>query len=347
MEQIKIVFVDLEEEYLMTLIIKFISSLKDSIDITVITDNNYLHAYLEEPHKIDVLVINEKLYTQAFDRYNIDYVFYLSDIADETSTEPTHSNIIYKYSSVNEIYSRVLSLSRLMPNVKSGSSKPKTIMVYSPIGGSGKTYTAIGIAKALSLLNKKVLYMNLETVQNFHYYLIDQSCVQNRFDYNLSTQNERLIDSLVETVRTEGFDYLPPFEQSTAVLNITLDSYLYLLNQIKNLNLYEYIIMDTSSEFNADKAKLMGESDKVLVVTNLNPMSQWKMECFLRNIDYSDQNRFLFVCNANDMNVGSADQPLRYKIIEYIKRIPNNAEGISTTNIADNSGFQKLAYYLL
>jgi len=351
MEQVNIVFVDLEEDYLMTLVMKFINKLKDNVDITMITDTQYLQTYLEQPQDINILVINEKLYSHAFDRYNIDYIYYLAETTDELATEPTQSNSIYKYSSVSEIYSRVSNLSNLEIRFQNGSSETKLIMVYSPIGGSGKTFTAMGIAKALSVLNKKVLYLNMEMVQNFNYLLVDQSYIQNHFDYYLSTQSDKLMDILNETIRKEGFDYVPPLEQSASALNITMDSYFHLLHQLKEIMIYEYIILDTSTEFNADKAKLMCECDKVFLVTNQDKISLWKLDCFLRNIDYSNRNKFMFLCNAFDASEANMitieDKPKKYTMTEYIKRIPHKAEGISTANIAENSSFQKIAYYLL
>ena len=129
MEQVNIVFVDLEEDYLMTLVMKFINKLKDNVDITMITDTQYLQTYLEQPQDINILVINEKLYSHAFDRYNIDYIYYLAETTDELATEPTQSNSIYKYSSVSEIYSRVSNLSNLEIRFQNGSSDTKLIMV--------------------------------------------------------------------------------------------------------------------------------------------------------------------------------------------------------------------------
>ena len=351
MEQAKIVFVDTDEDYLLTLVMKFISNIKDYIDITMITDPMYLQKYLEQPHDINILIINEKLYTPAFERYSIDDVYYLTETTDENATEPYLSNYLYKYSSVSEIYQRVLSLSNFEAKYMNEISNTKLIMVYSPIGGSGRTFSAIGLARALSGLNKKVLYLNLETIQNFNYFMMDKSYAPRSFTFNLSAQGADLIDSLKASVKTESFDYLPPFEQSATALNITMSSYFNLLHQLVERKIYEYVVLDTSTEFNEEKARLMYESDQVLIITNQDRMSAWKLDTFLRNIDFSDKGKFLILCNSyhsGEENVYTANESAgKYTITDYIKRLPQRAECINTTNIAESTSFQKIAYYLL
>lgn len=351
MEKAKIVFVDYDEDYLMALVLKFLHMLKDDIEIAMITDQEYLTRFLEQQNDISILVINEKFGSIELTPHKIGYVFYLVETTDEAATEPAHSYSIYKYSSVNEIYMRVSGLTNLESSLQSGKGGTKINMIYSPIGDSGKTFTALGIAKALSALKKKVLYLNVELIQNFNYFLLDQTCIDNRFGYLLAGRSERLVEAFQETIRNEGFDYLPPFEQSATALNVTMDSYLYLLDQLKKLNLYEYIILDTSSEFNQEKAMLMAECDKVLIITRQDKMSLWKMDCFLRNIDFSNRDKFMFLCNSYDTRDENLymndDIKHKYTITEYIKRIPHRAEGISTANIGENSSFQKIAYYLL
>jgi cellulose biosynthesis protein BcsQ len=351
MELTKIVFIDLDEDYLMTLVLKFINKLHDNIDITMITDSLYLQEYMEQPHDIDLLVINEKLYTQAFDRYNIDYIYLLSETVDDSVTEPTQGSNIYKYSSVNEIYARIASLSNLEARYSDGNKSTKLVMVYSPIGGSGKTFTAIGIAKALSLLNKRVLYVNLETIQNFNYYFKDKSYLQNKFIYGLTSKGDNFSDILKESIHTEGFEFLPPFEQSITSFNITMDVYFDFLRFVRDQRSYDYVILDTSSEFTSDKAKLMSECDKVFVITKQDVMSVWKFDCFLRNVDLSNTNKFMILCNEYDAYepnmLSPEDKSVKYNIMDYIKKVPQKAECINTANIAENTSFQRIAYYLL
>ncbi len=351
MELSKIVFVDSDEDYLMTLVLKFINKLKDNVEITMITDTQYLQEYIEQPHDIGILVINEKLYSQSFERYNIDYIYFLNEVIDDAVTEPTQGNYIYKYSSVNEIYSRIASLSNLEAKFLNGKKSTMLIMIYSPIGGCGKTFTAIGIAKALSLLNKKVLYLNLETIQSFNYLLTNKSYLGISMINLFSSEIENVTELLSSTTRNEGFDYIPPFGQSTSSLNITFDTYHSLIHKLIENKSYEYIILDTSTEFDENKARLMYECDKVFLITNQDNNSLWKMDCFLNNIDYSNHNKFLFICNnydtaeANMIDMGN--NPTKYSITDYIKKVPHKGEYINTSNIAENSSFQKIVYYLL
>lgn len=351
MDQIKILFIDLEEEYLMRLVMKFIEVLGDKVDIIMITDIEYLRQYLNEPHEINILIINDRLYDKQFERLSINDIYYLSesDISDDRFVN--QRNVIYKYSSIEHIYTKIASLSGLDTVDAKNTHKGQIIMIYSPIGGCGKTYTSIGIGRTLAALNKKVIYLNVESVQDFNYYLQDKSYVSKEFEQAMIRQDEEsLMEHFNAAIKCEEFDYLPPFEQSTIALNITLPSYQHLVKKIKELEIYDFIIVELSSEFTQDNVVYMGMADRVLIVTNQDSFSTFKLERFLNNIDYEDQDKFQIICNLyeEDKENYLIDQKhkKKYEILEYIRK-----EEIQDLNKTMDKyierGFQKIAYYLI
>lgn len=62
------------------------------------------------------------------------------------------------------------------------------IMVYSPVGGVGKTSVALSLCYQLSLLNKNVLYINVGDIQNHPFYLNKEGYVENSFERMLHTR---------------------------------------------------------------------------------------------------------------------------------------------------------------
>ncbi|WP_455716553.1 AAA family ATPase [Anaerosporobacter sp.] len=351
MDQIKILFVDVDEEYLMRLVMKFIDALEDKVDITMITELDYLNQYLEEPHEINILVIKDSLYGKQFERFSINDVYILTENVNSDDKFIDARNLINKYSSIGHIYTKIASLSGLDKIDTSNNQKGKLVMVYSPIGGSGKTYTALGIARALADLNKRVLYLNVESVQNFEYYLNEKGFLPKEFEQAMIRQEENLIKEFKNTIRREEFDYLPPLEQSTIALNITLSSYKQLIASIKELNLYDYIVVETSSEFNQDNVVYMGMADKVIIVACQDYLSTFKLERFLTNIDYVGQDKFNIVCNLFDDKkqncLTDSTKKKAYDILEYITVEEKSQDIGKTRDKYVEGGFQKIAYYLL
>lgn len=350
MDQIKILFVDVDEEYIMRLIMKFIDELGDKIDITMITEPDYLRRYLEEPHEINILIIKDSLYEKQFERFSINEVYILSEneIYDEKSV--SKQNVIYKYSSIGHIYTKVASLSRLDKLDTQDATIGKLIMIYSPIGGSGKTYTALGIARALASLNKRVLYINVESVQDFNYYLQDKSYVSKEFEQAMVRQSESLIKQFKADIHNEEFDYLPALERSTIALNITSNSYQQLIEKIKELGIYDFIIVEISSEFTQENVVYMRMADQVLIVTTQDAFSTFKLERFLTNIDYSGQDKFKVICNAYEEDqenyLVDRSQVKKYQIMEYIRK-EKIQDFNKTMDKYIEGGFQKIAYYLI
>lgn len=350
MDQIKILFVDIDEEYLMRLVMKFIDELGDKVDITMITELNYLKQYLEEPHEINILIIKDSLYGKQFERFSIDEVYILTEneILDEQSA--TKQNTIYKYSSIGHIYTKIASLSSLDKLDMDDALIGKLIMIYSPIGGSGKTYTALGIAKALAALNKRVLYINVESVQDFNYYLQDKSYVSKEFEQAMIRQSESLMEQFRASIKNDEFDYLPPFEQSTIALNITSSSYQQFIEKIRELGIYDFIIVEISAEFTQDNVVYMRMADKVLIVTAQDAFSTFKLERFLINIDYAGQDKFVVICNAYEEDqenyLVDRSQMKKYQIMEYIRK-EKIQDFNKTMDKYIEGGFQKIAYYLI
>lgn len=350
MDQIKIVFVDVEEDYLMMLVMKFIESLGDKVDIVMITELDYLEKYLSEPHELNLLIIKDSLYDKRFERFMINHTFFLTEKEEIIDGTENSNKMIYKYSSIDHIFTKIASLSGLDKLDQKNARTTQLIMLYSPIGGSGKTYTSIGIARALGALNKKVLYLNTESVQDFNYYLKDQSYATREFEQALIRRSESMMEQFRDTIRRDTFDYLPPFEQSIIALNINKDSYQYLIQKIQELGIYDYIILETSSEFTYDNVTYMGLANKVLIVANQDVLSVYKLERFLSNIDYAQQDKFKIICNRysnqEENYLVNRKQECRYEVLEYIRKEEKQSLNQTLDKYVDG-GFQRIAYYLI
>ena len=297
---LSIVLCDEDERYLVPLELKFTEEFGEKAEIIVITDKEYLKSFFSTPQNIDVLIINEDLYDEEYEKQDISNVFLLSEVDNSMQTENMILKRIYKYTSVKQIYNDVvnnMSSETLKTIGDRENNETEFIMVYSPSGGSGNTLVSMGIAGALSKCNKRVLFISTEVLQGFNYYLSNNEYISNNFEKHLHNHSENIVEVLKGAIRKECFDYLLPFRQATNSYNIKLDDYRYLLESLRKSGDYDYIVVDTSCELSNSKTKLMSFCHKVIVVTMQNKVSTAKLERLINNIDCSDRNKFMFICN--------------------------------------------------
>jgi cellulose biosynthesis protein BcsQ len=348
MNKLSIMLVDLDEKYLMPIELKFIEELEDKVDIMIISDESYLKEYFSSPKKIDVLVINENLYTHEFEKHNIGNTFILIENEGEGSTENLNVHRIYKYKSVKKLYSDIMnnSVTKSM-ELLNKIEETKVFMIYSPSGGSGKTTVGIGLAAALTGVNRKVLYISTESLQSFYFVKTEKYCPSG-FDKLMISREENILDSLDSVIDNNIFDYLLPFRQALSSINIKLSDYQFLIDKIKSSGKYDYIIVDTSTDLTAEKSMLMSKCDKVILLAGQGKEETIKLNSLLFNIDCSNESKFLFICNKylqNKENHLIKDEFLnKCNIVEYIEYF--NEENITVQFLANNVHFSKLAYMI-
>jgi cellulose biosynthesis protein BcsQ len=351
MSRVSIVLVDTDERYLMPLELKFINEFGENGDIVVITEIEYLNEYFSSPKNIDLLIINENLYSSELQKHNIQSIFILKEQLDDQDTGDISVNSIYKYTSVKEIYNEIInntSKAGLKHEFKEAEAT-KVIMVYSPVGGVGKTVVSIGLSAALSRAYKKVLYINTETIQSFSLFFDNEKYMNNGFEKYLLDHDEYLLEYLKAAIEKDHFDYLLPFRQASCTLNIEMKDYKYLIELIKKERLYDFIILDTSSDFTMDKSMMMAYSDKNIILTAQDKVSVGKTEKLLLNIDFTDDSKFMFICNKynekekNEIINGELLSKCAMK--EYIGMFKQ--EDINVETLSEDKHFQKLAYVLI
>ena len=347
MDKINVMLIDTDEKYLIPIELKLIEMLGDKIDLNVITDLEYLNKYFTLPRKIDILVIRESLYNIDFQKHNIVNTFVLSEnLQEQEATQNLNVHFIYKYTSVKEIYNEIINKSVM--EVSNEKKKTKVVMIYSPSGGVGKTTVSMGLAKVLNDSYKKVIYINTESIQNFNFLLQTSEYCQLGFEKYISNNDENIMTYLNDAIGCYGFDYLLPFKQSLSSLNITLNNFKYLIEKIKESGLYEYIIVDTSNELTADKSMLMGYCDKVIILTTQDESSALKLNSLKYNIDCSNENKFITICNKykeNEDNYLIKEEVITgCNINEYIEFIYDTK--ITASMLSKKKAFSKLAYML-
>lgn len=143
---------------------------------------------------------------------------------------------------------------------------------------------------------------------------------------------------------------MKPLRQSVLAYGITEENYFYFISRILEANVYDYIIFDVSSELTLFKTKLMARCYRMVLVLQQDALSVYKTEEFLKNIDYSEDDKLLWICNNYQENqenrILHSDILRNCTIAEYVGKENMNGGSITLEDIRKSNLFQATAYLL-
>lgn len=343
-----IVLADTDATYLIPLEEKLTEELFGQADLEVITDQGYFSSYFSNPKTIDTLIVSEHLYSAELRKHNISNVFVLSE---DSSGDAGSDNItrIFKYSSTKEIFNQIVFKNKDIMRSQVSQKETQVIVVTSAIGGAGKTTVAMALSMSLARNHKRVLFLSLDTMQGFSYYLGNKSPTPSGISKAATAPEDKLFSSIMPYIRNEGYYYLPPFSHNIVTVGLDYSFYSKMVRAAKKSKEYDYIVVDTSLEFDDARADLIQKADKVIMIVLQDLISTAKTEFMSQNIDCRNTEKFVFVCNKfrrdinNDYINSSIGQ--QFIISEYIDELPAFSGG-SLENFADLNGIRNMGYIL-
>lgn len=341
-----IVIADTEATIVDAIELKFLETLRDNVKLEVITDKEYFDTFFSTPRTADVLVIGEELYDESLMRHDIKHrIRVLTSSVD--GVESTHDMVkIYKYSTTKEIYAEIMR--GVIVNNSSEKKNSKLILVYSPIGGAGKTTVALGIASALAQL-ERVLYINAESMNTFGVFLEAPASLPSEAYELMRTDNTDIYGSLKQFFARDdggrGFSYLPPAANSLSSAGGNLSALYKLCSAARASGDFDYVIVDVDSAYTNAKGMLMSEADKVLLVYEQDKVSAFKMDKLQKNVSCSDTEKYIFVCNKYKpakMNYFLSKKFISTAEVEADKDFPE----YKVSQLGKSEGIKKLALTL-
>lgn len=348
----RIIIADTDINYINPLQFIFIEEFFDKIDLEIISDRMYFDEVFTSPQKVDILIISEELYNVSLQKQNISHIFLMTEQYEEEQTDELNINKIFKYTSIKEILNEIIGKASDSLKVTNVNKKePQVVLVYSANGGAGKTTVALGISAALTKNYKRVLYVNAEKLHSFHYFLENKSSITSSEVYaKLTNPSANVYHEIKHVLRKELFTYLPPFKTSLMSLGIDFETYEKFITSAKNSKEYDFIIVDTDSTFDENKANLLNIADKVIMVTNQTISAIVATNLLISNINGVNSEKYMFVCNnfnKNDDNaLISPNVSLKFILNEYIEHI-NHYDDNSCSDFSKIEGIQKTAFLVM
>jgi len=351
MKKPRVIFADTDEQYLVPLELKFLEELGDMIDLEIITDAAFFEGYFSKPRNADVLVISDGLYSRDLQKHNISNIFVLTEQSEDGEAGDPGITMIYKYTTVKEIYSQILAASSGTIRTETHKTKETTVvLVYSPSGGVGKTTLALGMCACYTQGYKKVLYINAEQINTFQHWMSNQAAIPSSMYAEFMTGGGDLYNRIKHVIRKEKFDYLPPFGAMLSSLSMNLSIYEEIVRAIRLTKEYDIIIIDTDSAFDSFKASFVAKADKVVMVLEQSKASVFAMNMLMKNMSCDDDDKYYFVCNKFDKNKSNAlivaDIKQGFIVSEYVGHI-DDVDSITLSGLAGNADIQKISFLII
>lgn len=348
----RIIIADIDANYIIPLQLKFVEDFFEKVDLEIITDKSFFDEMFATPQRADILIVSEDLYDQSLQRHNINNIFLMTEQNEEEQTADLNVNLIFKYTSIKEIFNEINGKSADVLNVDvSAKKETQIILVYSACGGVGKTTVAMGISACFTKNYKRVLYINAGHLQDFQRLLDNDTPIVAADVYTkLVKAADDIYDEIKHVIRKEQFTYLPPFKAALMSLGLKYSVYEKIIISAKKSADYDYIVVDADSTFDEDKALLFGIADKVIIVTEQTASAVYATNVLVSNVTGMSGEKYIFVCNNfrkdKDNALVSPALEVKFTVSDYIEH-NEIYEQIKCVDLIKDNGIQKTAFLVM
>ncbi len=280
----KLLLISLDEEYVNIIEGAMAGGLSGKVDISIISDMKFLSEFANYDYKVNLLIVDEKC-VEYTGKIKADTRLIITERNDNTE------GFIYKYGGGQAVL-RSIPIEYIRSD---GLNDSKLIKVTGITGGSGKTTTAIGVAKVLYEMGRKVLYINSENIQNFSYLIDEEKTLPDEVIRVLTKPATVSADYILRAVEKNGFDYVPEMRGVLSSWQITVDIMLDIAGEICKRKIYDYVIFEMPDEVTTKDAFRIHPGENAIVTLLQDKYSVKKTERFIEAMGYTPESCFL-VC---------------------------------------------------
>ncbi|WP_455713990.1 AAA family ATPase [Anaerosporobacter sp.] len=348
----RVIIADTDASYIVPLQLKFVKEFFDQIDLEIITDKEYFEKLFTKPQKAEILIISDLLYDSSLQRHNIANIFIMMEQYEDGDTAEPNVVRLFKYTSIKEVFNEIVGKSAEALNVESKEkNETQIILVTSANGGVGKTTVAMGISAYLTKNYKRVLYINASRLQLFQHMLDNQTTISSPEVYTkLSNSSENIYSEIKHVIRKEIFSYLPAFKAALISVGLKYSIYEQIALSAKKSNDYDFIVVDAESTFDEDKTRLLDIADKVIIVTGQSVNSVHSTNGLISNINCTNPDKYLFVCNRFDKEnynaLISPDMIIKFTVNEYVEEFDVNGT-VKCEELCQKAGIRKVSFLVI
>lgn len=279
---------DLEEAYAFRMAEYIVEKVSIPYTMHLFTKTEELKIFLKQ-HAISILLIGERAVRQLASKPEIPHIFVLSEGGEKT--EPSY-HYIDKYQNPEQVIrimvEHVTELQVWDRRERTQESQCKIIGVYSPVRRCLQTSFALTMGQLLAR-EHKTLYINLECYSGFSQ-MMRREFHEDMTDilYYFKCAKEKLSGRLSAVVQNiNGLDFIPPEQAGFDVQSISGEKWLELLETLKTISDYEYVILDLTDGMNG-LFELLTHCFKIYTITKDDGFAMAKMKQYEQILQLND-----------------------------------------------------------
>ena len=258
----------------------------ENIELYAFTNDDSLLEFLK-CNKIDILLMHEDFCLNN----NLEGNVIIIKLIEKISLE-NQSKTILKYQKISLIYKEILNeySSVYKGQIKSTrtNSYNNTISFMSSGAGSGTSTIASAFAISLIKKNKKVLFIDMQSFPTINcVFEAEGKFTMSEIMYAIKSKKADLslrIESALK-VDNSGVNFYDPCKNPLERNEITAENLITLLEKLKEITNYDYIIIDIDFLLNETCLKLLNYSDSVVFVSNTTDENYLKLSSILKSIE--------------------------------------------------------------
>jgi len=184
---------------------------------------------------------------------------------------------------------------------KNKSSKSKVIAITSGKGGVGKSTFCANLAYLLSLKNKKILVLDADIGLANLQILFD---LRPKYTLNDYIHNSVELKNILLDTQYKNITLVASKSGHNYLLENSSNQFTRIINEIKNLNMYDYIIIDTGAGLNKQVQEFLSLSDEIIAVSTTDPSAITDVYALIKMVSIDKKRLFLLFNQTKNFNIG-------------------------------------------
>ncbi|OPH47235.1 hypothetical protein BC351_12085 [Paenibacillus ferrarius] len=245
------------------------SEFAERLQVKLFSKWEYILEVIEHQPVEGILLFSETFYPLLLNQSTSLFKMVLSETIANSKEAETKIPFLYRFQSLSQLLSRLHAFYAEKNHYDKGigMKRTKVFSIFSSSGNSGKTMTALHLAKQLSFRGQQVFYLSLELVSAASQWLQGD---RNRFSqilYYLKSSPD-LLGPKLQLLKSHDarwrLDHLCPDDQIREMQEMSGEHIRLLLDTIIAQNEYDFIIVDLEATLHPRIVKCIESSDHII-----------------------------------------------------------------------------------
>jgi cellulose biosynthesis protein BcsQ len=265
------------------------SEFAERIQVKLFSKLEFILEVLENQQIEGVLLLSEAYYPLLMNQSTSLCKMILSETIADSKDAETKIPFLYRFQSLQQLLSRLQAFyaEKIKYDGSQGTKRTRVLSVHSSSGNSGKTMTAIHLAKQLSFRGERVFYLSMESVSSASLWLQGDSGRFSQLLYYLKSTPD-LLGPKLQLLKSHDarlrIDYLTPNDEIREMQEMSGEHIRFLIESLISLNEYDYIIIDLEASVHPRIVKCLDISDHIIWIVRDDLNDLYKTQALYKQL---------------------------------------------------------------